>query len=144
MRIARIRTADEPQSVVQDGCDWAVVADPFAAELAPTGVRHPVAGARLLAAVRPTVVLGMAHNGSQADRELAPQAFQKSARTVLAPGEEIVLGPALGRVNVEGELAVVIGRTSGRLAPDQVPGAILGWRSETTSPRWTRSRWTTR
>jgi 2-keto-4-pentenoate hydratase/2-oxohepta-3-ene-1,7-dioic acid hydratase in catechol pathway len=127
MRIARIRTADGPQSVVQDGGDWAVVADPFAAELALTGVRHPVAGARLLAPVQPTIVLGMAHNGSLADRELAPQAFQKSARTVVAPGEEIVVDPALGMVNVEGELAMVIGRTSRHLAPEQVPGAILGW-----------------
>jgi hypothetical protein len=34
MRIARIRTVDGPQSVVQDRSDWAVVADPCAAELA--------------------------------------------------------------------------------------------------------------
>ncbi|MGG7465528.1 fumarylacetoacetate hydrolase family protein [Plantibacter sp. YIM 135347] len=147
MRIARISTADGPRHVVQDGDAWHGIADPFTGwagdpfvgsaggptggspltEPARTGESWPVAGATLLSPVVPTVVFGMAHNGGPADRELPPQAFQKSARTVAGPGDAIGLDPSLGTVNVEGELAVVIGRTSRFLTADDVPGAILGY-----------------
>ncbi|GAB3041250.1 fumarylacetoacetate hydrolase family protein [Parafrigoribacterium mesophilum] len=77
--------------------------------------------------VRPAVVLGMAHNGSASDRQLAPGAFFKSARTVCGPHDGIVLDRNIGSVNVEGELAVVIARQTRHLAPGQSPRHILGY-----------------
>ena len=70
-------------------------------ELAYTGTDHPVGGVRLLAPVQPTVVVGMAHNGSPAERTRPPQAFLKSARTVTDPDTPVVLNDHLGQVHVE-------------------------------------------
>jgi 2-keto-4-pentenoate hydratase/2-oxohepta-3-ene-1,7-dioic acid hydratase in catechol pathway len=127
MRLARIQTADGPRPVVQDGSRWSVVEDLFATSPARTGEQHPVVGSRLLAPVEPRVVLGMAHNSGPADRRLPPQAFMKSARTVIGPEEPIQLDPRVGRVVVEGELVAVIGRTCRDLTLEAVPGSILGW-----------------
>ncbi|MFH5821251.1 fumarylacetoacetate hydrolase family protein [Georgenia sp. AZ-5] len=127
MRLARIATPAGPRHAVADGADWAVVEDVFARPLVPTGERHPQDGARLLAPVEPRVVLGMAHNTGPADRELPPQAFMKSARTVVGPGDAIRLDPRRGEVKVEGELAVVVRRQCRNLAPEEVPDAVLGW-----------------
>ncbi|MDM4763014.1 fumarylacetoacetate hydrolase family protein [Galbitalea sp. SE-J8] len=69
----------------------------------------------------------MSHNGGPADRALPPQAFHKSARTLADPGDVIPIDSSLGTVNIEGELAVVIGRTARRLSPADVPEAILGY-----------------
>ncbi len=127
MRLARLATASGPRSVVADGDHWVQIADPFAAVPVPTGVRHPIAGASLLAPVRPLVVVGMAHNGAPGDRELPRQAFVKSPRTVIGPEQSIVVDDELGQVNVECELAVVIRRTCRHLTADEVPSAILGF-----------------
>ena len=127
MRIARIATANGPRFVVAEDGEWVEITDPFAEVLVPTGPRHPVHSAILLVPVQPLVVLGMAHNGAPGDRELPRQAFLKSPRTVVGPGESIVLDDDLGRVNIECELAVVIRRHCRHLTADQVPDAILGY-----------------
>ena len=127
MRLARIQTPHGPRPVVLDGERWSVVTDLFATPLVRTGEEHPVDGARLLAPVEPRVVLGMAHNSGPDDRLLPPQAFMKSARTVVGPGDPIHLDPGVGRVVVEGELVAVVGRTCRNLTPEDVAGAILGW-----------------
>ncbi|HEY5852556.1 MAG TPA: fumarylacetoacetate hydrolase family protein [Aldersonia sp.] len=127
MRIARIATEHGPVPVVQQGLEWAEVRDPFADNPVLTGPRHPVDSARLLAPVQPLVVLGMAHNGAPGDRDLPRQAFVKSPRTVIGPDDPITVDEGLGQVNIEGELAVVIRRTSRHLSAEQVPDAILGY-----------------
>jgi 2-keto-4-pentenoate hydratase/2-oxohepta-3-ene-1,7-dioic acid hydratase in catechol pathway len=126
MRIARITTPSGPRHVVDRGGVWCAVADPFAGTLVETGETWDAGHAQLLAPVEPRVVVGMSHNGSAADRALPPQAFLKSARTVVGPHDPIRLDAGVGLVNAETELAVVIGRTVRHLAPDDVPGAILG------------------
>lgn len=127
MRLARISTADGPRPAVQDGAMWSVVTDLFATQLTRTGESYPIQDTHLLAPVEPRIVLGMAHNSGPADRLLPPQAFMKSARTVVGPGASIHLDPRVGRVVVEGELVMVIGRTCRDLTPEEAPSAILGW-----------------
>jgi len=127
MRIARIATDQGPCSVIQQDDHWLEVMDPFADTPQFTGASFPVETAHLLAPVQPLVVLGMAHNGAPGDRDLPRQAFIKSPRTVVGPGETIVVDEGLGQVNIEGELAVVMRRVSRHLTADQVPGAILGY-----------------
>jgi len=127
MRLARLATPAGARPVIADGDQWLEITDPFVPVPVPTGVRHPMAGATLLAPVRPLVVLGMAHNGAPGDRELPRQAFVKSPRTVIGPGENIVVDDDLGQVNVECELALVIRRTCRHLTADEVPSAILGY-----------------
>jgi len=72
-------------------------------------------------------VVGMAHNGSPAERTRPPQAFLKSARTVTDPDTPVVLNDHLGQVHVETELAVVIRRTSRDLTAADITAAILGY-----------------
>ena len=127
MRIARIATDHGPRPVVQHGQLWREITDPFVTELTYTGTDHPVGAVRLLAPVQPTVVIGMAHNGSPAERTRPPQAFLKSARTVTDPDTPIVLNDHLGQVNIETELAIVIRRTSRNLTAADIPAAILGY-----------------
>src|SRR6478609_649285 len=127
MRLARLATPAGVRPVMADGDHWVEITDPFAPVPVPTGVRHPMAGATLLAPVQPLVVLGMAHNGAPGDRDLPRQAFIKSPRTIIGPGETIVVDEGLGQVNIEGELAVVIRRRSRHLTAEQVPDAILGY-----------------
>jgi len=127
VRIARIATEKGQRPVVQLGERWQEIADPFATTLVHTGVDHPIHGARLLAPVDPTVVIGMAHNGSPAERSRPPQAFMKSARTVTGPDDPIELDDRLGQVHIETELAIVIRRTSRNLTAADVPAAIVGY-----------------
>lgn len=127
MRLARLATDSGSRYVMADGDHWVEIADPFVTEPAPTGPRHPMAGASLLAPAQPLVVLGMAHNGAPGDRDLPRQAFLKSPRTVVGPDQHIVVDDELGQVNVECELAVVIRRTCRHLTADEVPDAILGY-----------------
>ncbi|MHB1171151.1 MAG: fumarylacetoacetate hydrolase family protein [Lacisediminihabitans sp.] len=127
MRLARIRTVAGPVQVVQHGDRWEVIRDMFAAEFDFTGESYPLSEVQFLAPVEPRVVLGMAHNGSPIDRRLPPQAFFKSARTVAGPDDKIVLDSNIGTVNVEGELALVVGRTARHVAPGESKAYILGY-----------------
>jgi hypothetical protein len=128
MRTARTATEHGPRHVVRQGNRWAEVEDPFTDNLSPTGVHHRVDTARLLAPVQPQVVPEMAHNGAPGDRDLPQQAFLKSPRTAVGPGDPGVVDESLGQVNVEAELAVVMRRHSRSLTPQEVPHAILGYR----------------
>lgn len=110
MRIARISTIDGARFAVDDGERWAFIDDPFAGDLRKSGDSVARADAVLLAPVQPRVILGMAHNGSLADRHMEPQAFLKSARTTAGPGDLVTLDPSAGRTVVEGELGIVIDR----------------------------------
>lgn len=127
MRLARIATDSGPRPAVADGEDWALVEDMFAHPLRRTGERVPARDAVLLAPVEPRVVLGMAHNTGPDDRALPPQAFMKSARSVVGPGEPIVLDPRRGAVVGEVELCLVVGRTCRNVTAEQAPAFILGW-----------------
>ena len=126
MRLARVATPQGPRPVVAAGDGWEEVGDLFATSLVRTGARHP-ADAPLLAPVQPLVVLGMAHNTGPHDRALPPQAFLKSARSVVGPGEPIVIDPRRGRVVGEVELAVVIGRTCRNVSAADASRYVLGW-----------------
>ncbi len=127
MRIARIMTAAGPRTVIARGADWVEVADAFAADPDATGPTHRQEGAHLLAPVEPRVVLGMLHNTGPEERALAPQAFLKSARTVIGPGGAIVVDARHGDHVGECELALVVGRPCRRITAAEAPAHVLGW-----------------
>ena len=56
-----------------------------------------------------------------------PIFFSKSPTACIGDGEPIVIRERYGRVDHEGELAVVIGRTSTTLHPEQARDAIAGY-----------------
>lgn len=127
MKIARVHTANGPRPAVLDDGRWHLVDDPWADRPRRTGESTSATDAELLSPCTPQVVVGMAHNYGPQDRLLPPQAFLKSARTVVGPGGTTVVDPAGGPVNAEAELAVVIGRTARRLRPADVEEVIAGW-----------------
>lgn len=127
MRLARLRTATGTVHAVQRGDRWHVIRDMFAAEILFTGESYPLADVRFAAVAEPRVIVGMAHNGTPADRSLPPQAFLKSARTASGDGDEIVLDANIGRAHVEGELAVVISKHARHVSADEADGYILGY-----------------
>ncbi len=66
-----------------------------------------------------------AESGSEVPEE--PIIFMKPTTTLIGPDEEIVLPPDVGRVDYEGELAIVIGKTAFRPDPAEARRAIFGY-----------------
>ncbi len=91
----------------------------------PTGQRWPIEAVRLLAPCTPSKIVCLARNYGRHAAELGnpvptqPLIFLKAPSAVIGPEETILLPPESARVDYEGELAVVIGRTCTRLGPQQ-------------------------
>jgi 2-keto-4-pentenoate hydratase/2-oxohepta-3-ene-1,7-dioic acid hydratase in catechol pathway len=132
MRVARIAAPTGPRTAVWHDDRWHGICDIFSNHsdvddmLIYTGETYG-ADVALLSPVEPRVILGMAHNSGKEGRSLPPQAFMKSARTAVGPGAPITIDPSVGTVVAEGELAVVIGRFSRNLTPEEVPHAVFGY-----------------
>lgn len=109
---------------------------------APWRTPEPVAGARpfdplelrWLPPVAPGKVICVGRNYRAHAAEHAaevpkePLLFLKAPTALLASGEQVLLPPESSRVEVEGELAVVIGRRCRRRPADADPGdVLLGW-----------------
>lgn len=127
MRIARIRTAGGPQHAVERNGSWNHIVDPFEEVLNYTGGTTPDHEAVFLAPVLPAVVLGIAHNRTLNSHPLPIQAWHKSVHTVANPGDHITAARGRGTVNVEGELAVVIGKSATKLTAENALEHVLGF-----------------
>src|SRR5689334_7815410 len=148
MRIARIVHRGRVSYAAVESEVLTLVEDPFTtgAAQAPHAARIALDEVRLLAPVAPRTVVGMAHNTGPADRELPPQAFLKPTGSVIGPGEVVGVPAGVGRVDAEGELAVVLGRTARNLTADDALDAVLGYTVandvtardlQQTDPLWT-------
>ncbi|MCX2746670.1 fumarylacetoacetate hydrolase family protein [Arthrobacter sp. MI7-26] len=149
-RIARVRpfspaTPDEQFFVANDAVEfaseagriWTVVDSPFPGSPANgSSAERPGwhAGAQVLegtftflAPSVPANVFGMAHNTGQPGRDLPAQAFHKAATSVIGPGDAIELASAIGYVDPEAELTVVVGRKVRGLTLENARDAILGF-----------------
>jgi 2-keto-4-pentenoate hydratase/2-oxohepta-3-ene-1,7-dioic acid hydratase in catechol pathway len=127
MRIARLDTDDGPRYASWTGDAWAVVEDGFADPPVRTGVTVPADEARLLAPCEPQILIGIAHNKTNNDHPLPIQAWHKSIRTVVGPGDPIHARRDVGTVNIEGELAVVIGRDTEGLTLENAFDYVFGY-----------------
>ncbi|MFO8060396.1 MAG: fumarylacetoacetate hydrolase family protein [Bacillota bacterium] len=83
--------------------------------------------------LRPGKVIGIGLNYRDHAEEVGtelpeePIIFLKPTTSVVGPGDDIVLPPDVGRVDYEGELAVVIGETVFRPTPSEAREAIFGY-----------------
>ncbi|MBT2515015.1 fumarylacetoacetate hydrolase family protein [Arthrobacter sp. ISL-30] len=127
MRIARLQTMSGPTHAVSADGAWQHIEDPFAETLSFTGAETAARDAIFLAPVRPAVVLGIAHNLTNNDHPLPIQAWHKSVHTIANPGDGITASRGVGTVNVEGELAVVIGKRAANLTAENVLDHVLGY-----------------
>lgn len=89
-------------------------------------------GAELLAPVRPSKIVCVGLNYKDHAAEVSkplpaePLLFIKPSTAVIDPGQPIRLPPGVGRVDYEGELAVVIGRRAHRVAKAKAWDYIFG------------------
>ena len=135
MLIARFTTGEDPRFAVVEGEELAVVTgDPLYTPIQFTGERVALDDARLLAPVIPrSKVLGIGRNYAEHAAELGnevpsePLVFLKPNTSVVGPGDPIVLPAASGRVDYEGELAVVIGRVCRDVPVERAAEVILGY-----------------
>ncbi len=92
------------------------------------------AGVTILAPLpAPHRILAIGRNYSEHAKELgsdvpdAPIVFQKASTSVIGPGRPIVLPPDVGRVDYEGELAVVIGTHGRNVSEDAALSLVAGY-----------------
>jgi 2-keto-4-pentenoate hydratase/2-oxohepta-3-ene-1,7-dioic acid hydratase in catechol pathway len=93
----------------------------------------PIDKAHLLAPVRPSKIICVGRNYREHAKELGNEApsepiiFFKPPSSLLRPGGVIVLPAIAGRVDYEGELAVVIGRRCRYVTVDRALDVIAGY-----------------
>ncbi|MFJ4029354.1 fumarylacetoacetate hydrolase family protein [Paenarthrobacter sp. NPDC089989] len=125
MRIARLLTGEGIRHAVYLNEEWHHIDDPFAPVPTFLGPVTSAETATLLAPISPAVVVGIGHNDS--DHPLPIQPWLKSVHTVANPEDTIEPPRDAETVNVEGELAVVIGRTAFNLRADNALDHVLGY-----------------
>jgi 2-keto-4-pentenoate hydratase/2-oxohepta-3-ene-1,7-dioic acid hydratase in catechol pathway len=105
-----------------------------AEDLKLTGIRFSLSDIRLLAPILPSKVICIGQNYADHAREMGgeppeePVIFLKPSTAVSGLGDPILRPTQLsGRVDYEGELAVVIGRLCQRVTADRVAEVIFGY-----------------
>jgi 2-keto-4-pentenoate hydratase/2-oxohepta-3-ene-1,7-dioic acid hydratase in catechol pathway len=106
--------------------------DPFSGLTAGAALRGGLAGVRVLAPVRPSKIVCVGLNYKDHAGEVGkalpaePLLFIKPPSAVIGPGDAIRRPPAVGRVDHEAELGIVIGRRAHRVAAAHAWDYILG------------------
>lgn len=127
MRIARIDTPAGPLAARWEDGAWTPIEDPylaFAAGRAPRAVGDPIPGdPQPLSPSDPLVVAGIAQPSEPGGQV---RAWLKSPRTVVASGTEVIARRDAGRIVIEGEIALVIGKATRGLTADNAAEFVLG------------------
>jgi 2-keto-4-pentenoate hydratase/2-oxohepta-3-ene-1,7-dioic acid hydratase in catechol pathway len=133
MRIVRYsRQAQVGFGVLEGETVAAISPHPFA-PFEYTGERFPTGEARLLAPVLPTKVVAVGRNYAEHAREMGgevaddPVIFLKPSTSVIGPDDQIIRPSGVGRVDFEGELAVIVGKLARRLDEVDALQAVLGF-----------------
>ena len=163
MRIARFTTGGDPRFALVEGGPGdeelvVVSGDPLYQATQPTGERVRLAegGVRLLAPVIPrSKVVGVGRNYAEHAAELgnavpaAPLLFLKPNTSVIGPDDPIVLPDWSEQVEHEAELAVVIGKVTRNVSPDEALSKVFGFTVandvtardiQRTDAQWTRAK----
>lgn len=141
MRIARFTTGGDPRFALVEGGPGdeelvVVSGDPLYQSTQPTGERVKLAedGVRLLAPVIPrSKVVGVGRNYAEHAAEMgnavpaAPLLFLKPNTSVIGPDDPIVLPEWSEQVEHEAELAVVIGKVTRNVRPDEALTKVFGY-----------------
>ncbi len=132
MRVVRLLHEGDCRYGLADDDTITLLSDePFSA-WEPEGVL-PLTAAHLLSPVTPTKVVCVGLNYKQHIAEMGhdtpaePVIFLKPPTTVIGPHHPIGIPPAVGRVDYEGELAVVIGRRTHCVSPETAAENVLGF-----------------
>ncbi len=131
MRFARYYAHGEvAYGVVEDGMVKQITTTPFE-DYQVTDHTHPLDHVQLLAPVDPGKVVAIALNYStHLGERPAPkrvEGFYKPHNCIIANGENIVLPADSGRVDEEGELVVIIGKTAKNVSKDESLDYVMGY-----------------
>lgn len=143
MFIARVAHHDEVAFAVVEGLDETGAPSPESTvsfidthpfgEVTLTGQTVPWASIRPLAPVLPSKVIAVGKNYAAHAAEMGgevpsePMIFLKPSTSVVGPGAAITLPPSSAHVDLEAELAVVIGRMCRHVPLTRVGEVILGY-----------------
>jgi len=135
VRIARFSHQDAIKYGIVDERELVVLAgDPMFAGYDTTGERVPLGDVALLAPVIPrSKVIAVGRNyrdhAAEFDNDVPaePMLFFKPNTSVIGPDDAIVLPPQSERIDVEGELAVVMGRIAKNVAAENALDYVFGY-----------------
>lgn len=132
MRVVRLMLDGDCRYGLADSGTVTLLSDePFAA-WEPEGIL-PLGEAHLLAPVSPTKVVCVGLNYKNHIAEMGhempsePVIFVKPSTAVIGPGQPIPIPDAVGRVDYEGELGVVIGRRTHKVSRTEAREHVLGF-----------------
>jgi 2-keto-4-pentenoate hydratase/2-oxohepta-3-ene-1,7-dioic acid hydratase in catechol pathway len=132
VKVVRIFNGEDVRYGLADDSTVTLISDePFAAWEREEDV--PLSSARLLAPVVPTKIVCVGINYRSHAEEMGhelprdPVIFLKPPTAINAPNGAIKYPDMAGRVDYEGELAVVIGRRARKVAPEDVSHHVLGY-----------------
>ena len=108
------------------------------------GINEPLAltEVRVLPPVAPSKVVGVVLNSrslaKQQDLEPPhhPELFLKPPSTLISPGDSVVLPSGAGQVMLEGQLALVMGKTARRIATQDVSEHLFGYACAADITAW--------
>ncbi len=131
MLIARfIADGQSRYGVVEGDAVWALKGSPFD-RLDRSSTAYPLSKVKLLAPCQPRKVfaVGLNYRSHLGERPSPkdPGIFLKAASATIGPEEPIVLPTGVPRVDMEGELVVVIGRTARNVSPQAALQYVLGY-----------------
>jgi 2-keto-4-pentenoate hydratase/2-oxohepta-3-ene-1,7-dioic acid hydratase in catechol pathway len=154
VRVVRVFTGDDVRYGLADEGSITLISDePFAAW--ETEETIALQGARLMPPSMPTKIVCVGINYKTHAAEMGhklpedPVIFLKPPTSMNATGGEIHLPPGVGRVDYEGELAVVIGRRAHRVPVGDAFSHVLGYTCandvtardlQTKDGQWTRAK----
>lgn len=134
MRIARFSQNNEPRFGIVDGPELVVLkGHPLINGYDTTGERIPLKEVKLLAPSIPSKVVCVGKNYADHAGELGlelsdePTLFFKPSSAIIGPGDSIVLPNQSRRVELEAELAVVIGQLAKNVSQKEAANYIWGY-----------------
>jgi len=131
MKIYRFRLDGEVLYGVLQDADLLVMSGSIFGAFEPGPRRVPIGAVEVLAPVVPGKIVGVGRNYLEHSRELGnpvpaePLLFLKPPSAVIGPNEAILCPPVSGRVDYEGELAVVIGKPARNLGESDDPAEFI-------------------
>ena len=134
MKVARFSQGDEVRFGVLDGPELVVLkGHPIVNGYEPSGERVPLKEVKLLAPSIPSKIVCVGKNyrahidemGLAADPE--PTLFLKPSSSIVGPGDNIFLPPQSSQVELEVELAIVIGALTRNVSPEDALQYVWGF-----------------
>ena len=134
MKVARFSQGDEVRFGVLDGPELVVLkGHPIVNGYEPSGERVPLKEVKLLAPSIPSKIVCVGKNypahidemGMAADAE--PALFLKPSSAIVGPGDNIFLPQQSGQVELEVELALVIGALTRNVSPEDALQYVWGF-----------------